>query len=86
MDEILCAAWAPIYAGNTDQPLRDAEAFCVAYDDLLFDGHPPVLSPVTATDLRERLKLLPPGSAAGVDGWTYGDLALLPDSALAVLA
>ena len=29
---------------------------------------------------------LPPGSAPGVDGWTYCDLALLPDSALEVLA
>ena len=85
MDELLRAAWGPIFAMYKDLPEPSWEPFAQRFGRYV-QTIPMNLGDLTAQDLRATLSKQSSRCAAGVEGWRVAELKALPDLLLDKLA
>ena len=85
MDELLRAAWGPIFQLYTSSPEPAWEPFEARFGAYIVPNPLPA-PPLTAVELRKTLRKQSTRTACGPDGWRVAELRALPDLFLGHLA
>ena len=82
IDDLLHKFWGPIFKQYATRTAPCPTAFKQKYGRYIPRAEPMTRQALTPTALAETLKRASSSSSVGVDGWSYGDLKLLPQELL----